>query len=101
MSPELYNQKFNGIFKKYHFKHNNFFIIGDGRSHHEQSVVWIENNNFKGYGYFQPEYIEHDIDSIKEFVTNQYDASPEIQRIVHNWLSKRSRDTIIPYEMQV
>lgn len=99
LSPEMYNHKFNGIFKKYHFKHNHFFIVGDGRSHHEQSVVWIENNHFKGYGFFQPEYIENDITSIKEHVTNTYEASPEIQRIVHNWLSKRNRDTIIPYEL--
>lgn len=97
LPPDIYNQKFNGIFKKYHFKHNNFFIIGDGRSHHEQSAVWIEENQFKGFGFFQPEYIENDIESIKEHVTHHFQATPEIQRIVHNWLSKRNRDTIIPY----
>ncbi len=39
-----------------------------GRSHHEQSVVWIENYRFMGCGYFEPEYIENYIESIKAAV---------------------------------
>lgn len=94
--PELYNQKFNNIFKKYKYKHDNFFILGEGRSHHEQSIVWIENNEYKGFGFFQPEYIEDDINSLKDHVTSR-NSSPDVHRIVRNWLGKRHRDTIIPY----
>lgn len=96
LSAEVYNQKFNGIFKKYYYKNNNFFIIGEGRSHHEQSVVWVEDNHFKGIGYFEPEYIENDIESIKEHVHYHKDSA-DAHRIIRNWLNKRHKDTVIPY----
>lgn len=93
---ELYNELVKGVIKKYMYRHPNFFIIGDGKSHHQQSVVWIENHVYRGYGYFEPEYIENDIESLKEAVQPQED-DPDIHRIIRAWLDKKTNDEIIVY----
>jgi hypothetical protein len=58
--------------------------------------VWIENYEYKGYGYFEPEYIENDIESLKEAVQLQPD-DPDIHRIIRSWLGKKTKDEIIVY----
>jgi DNA polymerase-3 subunit epsilon len=93
---ETYNGRLSKAFNKYRYKNPNFFIIGEGRSHHEQSIVWIENHIYKGCGYFQAEYIENDIQSLKESVTPR-ENNPDVHRIIRAWLGKRTRDEIISY----
>lgn len=95
--PKSYNLKATHLLSRFHYPHSNFFIIGDGRSHHEQSVVWIENNSYRGYGYFEPENIENDIQSLKDSVVVSTNFH-EVHRLIRNWLRKKSRDEIIPYE---
>jgi DNA polymerase-3 subunit epsilon len=92
----IYNYRVNQVTERYRYRHPNFFIIGEGKSHHQQSVVWIENHVYKGYGYFEPEYIENDIESLKEMVQLQND-DPDIHRIIRSWLSKKTKDEIIVY----
>lgn len=96
LNPEEYNKQLAKIFVRYQYRHPNFFIIGEGRSHHEQSVVWIEDHQYKGYGYFEPEFIENDIQSFKDFVTLK-DNNPDVHRIIRAWLGRKTKDEIIKY----
>ncbi len=94
--PSVYNSRLNQLLEKYQYDNPNFFIIGEGRSHHEQSVVWIENHRFMGCGYFEPEYIENDIESIKAAVGRKPDT-PDAHRIIRNWMGRKNQDTVIVY----
>ncbi|CAN5201910.1 exonuclease domain-containing protein [soil metagenome] len=94
--PNVYNGRLNQLLEKYQYDSPNFFIIGEGRSHHEQSVVWIENHRFMGCGYFEPEYIENDIESIKSAVARKADT-PDAHRIIRNWMGRKNQDTVIVY----
>jgi DNA polymerase III subunit epsilon len=94
--PVLYNNKLNRLLSKYQYNNPNFFIVGEGRSHHEQSIVWIENHRFMGIGYFEPEYIENDVDSLKEAVSRKPDT-PDAHRIIRNWMGRKNQDTVIVY----
>ncbi len=94
--PSVYNGRLNSLLSKYQYDNPNFFIIGEGRSHHQQSVVWIENHRFMGCGYFEPEYIENDVESIKAAVARKPDT-PDAHRIIRNWMGRKNQDTIIVY----
>ena len=96
ISAEEYNAKLKKIFSRYQYRNPNFFIIGEGRSHHEQSIVWVEDHQYKGCGYFEPEYIENDLQSLKEAV-NAKDNNPDVHRIIRAWLGRRTKDEIIKY----
>ncbi len=95
-SPEVYNKRVNSILRRYRFEHPNFFIISEGRSHHDQSVIWIENNCYRGFGYFEPESIESDLQSLMDCV-KPTKSTPEATRIIRNWLKKKTRDEVIKY----
>ncbi len=96
ISPQAYNQRVEKLLHKYQFDYPNFFIIGDGRSHHEQSVIWVENQCYQGFGYFQPENIENDIQSLKDAVKPSKPNS-DAHRLIKNWMRKKSKDEIIRY----
>ncbi|MDX2002581.1 MAG: exonuclease domain-containing protein [Chitinophagales bacterium] len=96
LNKDEYNARLAKAFNKYRYRNPNFFIIGEGRSHHEQSVVWIEDHQYKGYGYFEPEYIENDLASFKEVVHSK-ENNPDNHRIIRAWLGKRNKDEIIAY----
>ncbi|MEX2588711.1 MAG: exonuclease domain-containing protein, partial [Chitinophagales bacterium] len=65
---DAYNFKLKKILSRYLFKNDNFFLIGEGRSHHEHSIVWVDKQKYMGFGFFEPEYIENDIESLKESI---------------------------------
>jgi len=94
--PKEYNTKVSSLIRRHQYRFPNFFIIGEGRSHHEQSIVWIENNSYRGYGFFEPENIENDIQSLKDSVTS-YPNNADVKRLVRNWLRKKKKAEIIKY----
>lgn len=96
LPPAQYNGRLKTILSKYQYHNPNFFIVGEGRSHHEQSIVWIENHRFMGIGYFEPEYIENDIESLKDAVSRKPDT-PDAHRIIRNWMGRKNQDTVIVY----
>ncbi|HXH17738.1 MAG TPA: exonuclease domain-containing protein [Chitinophagales bacterium] len=96
ITPQAYNQRVSPLLRKYQFDFPNFFIIGEGRSHHEQSVVWVENQCYRGFGYFEPENIENDIRSLKE-VVKPSKANSDAHRLIKNWLKKKMKDEVIRY----
>ena len=96
ISPKSYNQRVEKFLHKCQFHFPNFFIIGEGRSHHEQSVVWVENQCYQGLGYFEPENIENDLQSLKD-VVRPSKANSDSHRLIKNWLRKKNRDEVIRY----
>lgn len=96
VNPLLYNSKMQRLLCKYQFEHPSFFIIGEGRAHHEQSVVWVENNRYRGFGYFEPENIENDIQSLMD-VVKPSGSNPDTTRLIRNWMRKKMKDEVIKY----
>lgn len=96
MPANEYNLKLQLVNARYRYKTPNFFIISEGKSHHQQSIVWIEDYEYKGFGYFEAEYIENDIQSLKEAVQPQPD-DPDVHRIIRSWLGKKTKDEVIAY----
>ncbi len=99
IKPEAYNQRMKRFLQKYRFDEPNFFIIGEGRSHHEQSVVWVENYCYRGFGFFEPENIENDLQSLMDVAKRPHPATPatDATRLIKNWLRKRMKDEVIKY----
>jgi len=91
-----YNEKIERAVRKYLYKNTNFFIVGDGRRPDENSVVWIENSNYRGYGYICPELSEVTVENLMASVKPQTDDI-EIQKIIRQELRKGKGLRIISY----
>ena len=91
-----YNEKVERAVRKYLYKNTNFFIVGDGRRPDENSVVWIENSHYLGYGYICPELTELTIENLMASVKLQTDDL-EIQKIIRQELRKGKGLRIVSY----
>ena len=65
--PQSYNQRLHQIQNKNNYPHDDFLMIETGRKDGEYSFIYIENQSFKGYGYYD---LNHQINS-KEKILNR------------------------------
>lgn len=91
-----YNEKIEKAVRKYLYKNTNFFIVGDGRRPDENSVVWIENSVYRGYGYICPELTEVNTENLKASIIVQ-EEDMEIQKILRQELRKGKGMRLISY----
>ena len=92
---ETLNQKINQAVKRYLFRANNFFIIGEGMHPDETSVVWVENNQYKGFGFFFKEVMQPTVENLKEIIKPDNHSS-EAQKIIRQYL-KKAKPQMITY----
>jgi len=94
---KAYNKRVISSVSRYRFPHKNFLIIGHGRVLDERSVVQVENNNYVGFGFFDPVVTGSDLESIRS-VVEPYRNNPDVSRIILSYMRKyRKRVTILEY----
>lgn len=80
-----YNERVEALFDKLSFEMDSFFILENGRSREEISIVLIENGSFRGYGYINKYMSQESIESWKaaiEYHPEDKDARMIIQRMI-------------------
>ena len=81
-----YNRRMQDALSKYLYPHHNFYIIDVGRGGSERSVIQIENGEYKGYGFFEPAYIQH-----PEELQSTINANIEVidnKKVIQNYIRK-------------
>jgi len=91
-----FNEKIEKAVRKYLYKNANFFIVGEGRRPDENSVVWIENSTYKGFGYIYPELTPVNTETLKDCIEADED-DPEIQKLIRLQLRKSKGLKVISY----
>ena len=71
-------------------------IIDGGRSMNEKSVVHIQKGKYIGYGYFEPEFISNDTESLKDCIKSRED-NRDIRRIIRSYLVNTKNKNVIVY----
>ncbi|MCW5908047.1 MAG: 3'-5' exoribonuclease [Chitinophagales bacterium] len=82
--------------RKYLYRHPSFFIVGEGIHPDEHSVVCIENNTYKGYGYFNPELTPATPENLREIIRTDEDDF-ETQKIIRAQLRKMKNAKLVVY----
>lgn len=91
-----YNRAIEKSVRKYLYRQSSFFIISNGIHPDEHSAVWVENNTYKGFGYFNPELTASTPEALAEII--KYDEDDvEIQKIIRTQLRKSKNIKIISY----
>lgn len=91
---DYYNERVDVALSKYVYPHESFLIIEHGRMDDEKAVILIENNEYKGYGYFNPIFTGNNLETIKECVVD-YRDNPDVQRILLAYLKKNKKQSNI------
>ena len=91
-----YNVNLEKAARKYLYKQGNFFIIGAGIHPDEHSAIWVENNVYKGFGFYNPELTETTPENLKEVIKPDEDDL-ETQKIIRAQMRKLKNYKVISY----
>lgn len=89
-----YNKRYFTPYKKYTIDLPDILLINRGRDVGEKSVILIENNTFKGYGFFDLNHQINDIETLRHLINDTGDSST-ILPIIDQHLRRNKTDKII------
>ncbi|HWB62105.1 MAG TPA: exonuclease domain-containing protein [Chitinophagales bacterium] len=95
-TQKSYNTNLEKSARKYLYKHSNFFLVGPGIHPDELSAIWVENNSYKGFGYFNPELTEATAANLREVIKADEDDS-ETQKIIRGQMRKLKNFKVVSY----
>lgn len=91
-----YNDRVQDALRKINFQDENFIIVENGRNEDEKAIIKIENGHFSGIGYVQMDYLDGNIDLLKESVKS-YQRNKEVNSILRGYLKNQEKKSIILY----
>jgi DNA polymerase-3 subunit epsilon len=91
-----YNLRADSALAQFHHQYPDMAIIDTGRSEEEISVVWIENNRYKGFGYLPADYAVSDIQQLRECITFRND-NRDIQQIIRGYLRAGKANRVVRF----
>ena len=93
---EEYNKRAMKAIRSLDYTHRNFLIVGSGRNEEERSVVSVENGKYLGFGFFNPEYVAPQAETLKDVISLKQD-NRDVHRIIHRHLLQNKQDRILTY----
>ena len=95
---DSHNQKVEEILKAFYFSHPHFFIVTEAINPEERTLIWVENNQYKGFGNVSVHDNFDDIESLKLRI-KPYVDHPDIRGILKAWLKKSKKTELIKYQL--
>ena len=89
-----YNARLKQLVDRTVYPADNFLIVSKGREGIEKSFIYIEDNKFIGYGYYEFHHQINSKDRIKKIIT-EAEELPDIKAIIRNYLFKAKENQII------
>ena len=89
-----YNKKVNSLINDMKLKYDTFLMIDKGRNINEKSFVFVENDEIKGYGYYE---LNHQIINIKKVKKRivEIDHNTDAYSILNNYIRQNKHKGII------
>ena len=94
--PEEYNKRVMQAIESLDYMHRNFLIVGSGRNNEERSVVSVENGKYLGFGFFNPDFVSPEVESLREVIASKQD-NRDAHRIIRRHLLQNKQDDILTY----
>ncbi|MCS6935020.1 MAG: exonuclease domain-containing protein [Chitinophagales bacterium] len=89
-----HNKIIENAIGRYVYRQPDFFIVLQGIHPDSLCAVYIENNQYRGYGYFDPELTPATPENLREIIKPDEDDA-EVQKIIRNYLRKSKNVKII------
>ena len=93
-SAFIYKGRIHNLLKSLQYPFSNFIIVSKGRKSGESSFVFIENDIFKGYGYFDLNHQIKNNEQIKSRLVNMED-NLDTQKIIRSFLGSKKYNKLI------
>lgn len=97
-SSQSYNDRLHQLQHKNNYPHDHFLMIGNGRKDGEYSFIYIDNQCFKGYGFYE---LNHQIKN-KEKILNRMIAmedNSDCRALILSHIKKNKFRKLIPLDI--
>jgi DNA polymerase-3 subunit epsilon len=97
-STQSYNDRLHQLQDKNNYPHDHFLMIGSGRKDGEHSFIYIDNQCFKGYGFYE---LNHQIKN-KEKILNRMIAmedNSDCRTLILSHIKKNKFRKLIPLDI--
>ena len=91
-----YNIRVGKSIKGLQYRSPNFFVIDQGRTNNEKSIVKIANGRFAGFGYLSTDFSIAHADSLHDCIQKQND-NRDIQVIIRGYLNRSKTVRILEF----
>jgi DNA polymerase III subunit epsilon len=95
-SAESYNLRVRKATSRFQYSSDNFFIIEEGRTREERTVVKVENGKYIGFGFISEDYAGSNPENLHDCI-KPYQDNRDIKSILHNYLLKKKGLKIIQF----
>jgi DNA polymerase-3 subunit epsilon len=95
-SPEEYNARVDAAIESFSFEHENFVLIGQGRTPEEKTVVCVENNRYLGFGFIDDTFSADNLQDFKN-VIKRYNDNKDVQQIIRGYMRSGMRDKLLVF----
>jgi len=95
-AAESYNARVEMALSNYRQAYSNMVIVDQGRSEDEYSIIVVENNMYKGFGWIPADVQIVDIDEFKGSITN-YDDNKNIQQLIRSYVNAGKANRILRF----
>ncbi len=95
-NPHDYNIRVDKFINAIDFGYTNLFVVDEGRTSDEYSLILIEQGHYKGFGYFNSEESVSDVDQFKMYITS-YEETRDDRLIISRYLKKNKPYKLIPF----
>ena len=89
-----YNKKINTLINDMKLKYETFIMIDKGRSINEKSYVLVENDEIKGYGYYELNHQIKNINNVKKRII-EIDHNTDTYSILNNYIKQNKHKSLI------
>ncbi len=95
-SAESYNLRVDSLLNIFQYENANMLIIEPGRTDDEKSLVLIESNVYRGFGFVSVDELSQSVDVIKSFV-KPYTDNKDVAAIIRGFLRHKSPEALITF----
>lgn len=95
-SAESYNLRVDSLLNIFQYENANMLIIEPGRTDDEKSLVLIESNVYRGFGFVSVNELSQSVDVIKSFV-KPYTDNKDVAAIIRGFLRHKSPEALITF----
>lgn len=95
----LYNLRAKQVIQQYQYKYDNFFVVSEGRNADENSLVWVENGVYCGFGFIPKDAEIKQPRDMRNYI-RRYRETKDVQQIIRGYMKKlKATDKIISYKL--
>ncbi len=93
-SCESYNQRVHKSVLALQYRSPNFFVVDQGRTNEEQSIIKIENGRFVGFGYLSADFSSNNLDFLHDCI-QKYNDNRDTRLIIKGYINRSKSLKII------